>query len=92
MFCTHVLKIIEEFRFFFAGAHSNNFLPIPTALLWIREHNRVAGQLAILNPHWNDERLFDESRRIVGAEIQHITYTEYLPILLGKDVMTRYCN
>lgn len=25
---------------------------------WMREHNRLVRQLAELNHHWNDERLF----------------------------------
>lgn len=58
--------------------------------LMAREHNRVAQGLSEVNPHWDDETLFQEARRINIAEIQHITYNEFLPILLGKDVMEKF--
>ena len=58
--------------------------------LWMREHNRIARSLAAINPHWDDNHLFEESRRIVGAQIQHITYNELLPSLLGEEVIDEY--
>lgn len=51
--------------------------------LWIREHNRLARELAQMYSCWNDEKLFQEARRVVIALMQHITFNEYLPALFG---------
>ncbi|XP_049871288.1 peroxidase isoform X2 [Pectinophora gossypiella] len=69
-------------------ANQNPQLTVLQVIL-LREHNRIADTLAKLNPHWNDETIFQEARRIHIAEIQHINYYEYLPIFLGIDNMMK---
>jgi peroxidase len=71
---------------FMSGDSRVNVNPQLTVMhtLWMREHNRVAKELAEMNPRWDDEMLFQEARRLVIAEIQHITYNEWLPLVLGK--------
>ncbi|XP_046639032.1 peroxidase-like [Daphnia pulicaria] len=56
----------------------------------MREHNRIARALKLLNPLWTEEVLFQETRRIVISELHHITYTEYLPAMLGEQAMRDY--
>ncbi|XP_057660218.1 uncharacterized protein LOC130896263 [Diorhabda carinulata] len=62
--------------------------PLYTVLM--EEHNRIARELKNINTQWKDDDLFYESRRIVIAEIQHITYNEFLPLVLGEETMTEF--
>ncbi|QQS59795.1 peroxidase family protein [Candidatus Peregrinibacteria bacterium] len=53
--------------------------------LFVREHNRIAEQIFLQKPQFTDEQIYQLSRRIVVAEIQVITYREFLPALLGRE-------
>ena len=56
--------------------------------LWMREHNRIATELAEMNPHWDGDKVYHEARKIVGAEVQHISYNEWIPKILGPRGMS----
>lgn len=59
-------------------------------IVFLREHNRIAGILAELNPDWPDEKIFLEARQIVTAQLQVITYKEFLPAILGDSAMEEF--
>ncbi|KAL0851618.1 hypothetical protein ABMA28_007396 [Loxostege sticticalis] len=83
-------QMAQEGRYCFMTGddRANENLHLTTMhLIWARQHNRLAAALQKLNPHWDDETLYQEARRIVGAQMQHITYAEFLPSILGSDVM-----
>ena len=58
--------------------------------LFVREHNRLADELAERHPDWSGEEIYQKARRIVGAQMQVITYREFLPALLGPRGLSRY--
>lgn len=40
-----------------------------------------------LNSHWDDERLYQETRRIVIGVYQNVVFAEFLPLLLGESAI-----
>uniref|UniRef100_A0A4Y0BLU1 Peroxidasin n=1 Tax=Anopheles funestus TaxID=62324 RepID=A0A4Y0BLU1_ANOFN len=58
-------------------------------IVWMREHNRLAEQLHRINPHWDGDKLYYESRKIIGAIMQHITYDHWLPLVIGERGMAQ---
>ncbi|XP_065214179.1 peroxidasin [Planococcus citri] len=55
--------------------------------IWFREHNRLATQLREINPHWDGDKLYFEARKILIAELQHITYQHWLEKIIGPEGM-----
>lgn len=56
LFCLFCLKL----NYLSTGEIRVNEQLILTCMhtLWAREHNRIATQLYVINPHWDDEILF----------------------------------
>ncbi|XP_068081947.1 peroxidase-like [Anabrus simplex] len=69
---------------------NQNYQLAALQVVLLREHNRLAKELSTLNPTWNDNRLYEEARRLLIAQYQHITYTNYLPSLIGDHFMDLY--
>ncbi len=77
---------------FLAGDVRANENPELLALqtLFVREHNRIAAEAAQRHADWTDEELYQYARRIVIAELQKITYEEFLPAILGSNALPEY--
>jgi peroxidase len=58
--------------------------------LFMREHNFWAGLYHAANPEASDEETYQFARMIVGAEMQAVTYREFLPTLLGPAAIKPY--
>lgn len=57
-------------------------------VLWVRLHNQIVRQLA-KNKSWSSYKIFQETRKILGAMMQLITYKHYLPKILSPRTIAR---
>lgn len=59
--------------------------------LWVREHNRIAYHLAKINPHWNDEIIYQVNQFSFNLKntIIHHKLTRSAVILLNHQVKFR---
>lgn len=58
--------------------------------VWVREHNRIAAEISAADISLADEQIYQEARQQVIAQIQHITWNEFLPAILSQDEFTEY--
>ena len=47
-------------------------------VVFLREHNRVAGVLQEANPHWTDEQLFQTARNVMIVMLLNLVVQEYI--------------
>ena len=58
--------------------------------LFLREHNRLTEEIAAEYPELNGDGIYEIARKMVGAQMQVITYNEFLPKLLGPGAIDPY--
>lgn len=59
-------------------------------VVWIKFHNRVFDQFAMLYTKLSEKALFYETRRFLIACFQNIFYSEVLPLLVSPRSMAKY--
>ncbi|MEM9065000.1 MAG: peroxidase family protein [Planctomycetota bacterium] len=58
--------------------------------LFVREHNRLAAIIRAEHPTMTGDEIYEHARAFVAAEMQAITYNEFLPALLGPNALPPY--
>jgi hypothetical protein len=85
-------QAVPESQLFAAGdVRANENLELTTLeTLFVRNHNLIAGQVQKAHPHWSDEQIYQEARKLNIAEYQDIIYTGWIPAVLGVNALPTY--
>lgn len=81
---------LPDTQLFLAGDIRANENPLLSSLhtIFAREHNRLVDAIDTHIPGLTDQQRYQLARKLVGAEIQAITYNEFLPALVGRGADT----
>ncbi|CAL4074334.1 unnamed protein product [Meganyctiphanes norvegica] len=84
----HVLKVLSPERMFLLGDQRTNQNPalLSFGILLFRWHNKLALKMADEHPEWQDEEIFQRTRRLVIAHMQNIIMYEFVPAFVGREV------
>lgn len=58
--------------------------------LWVREHNFWAREISKRRRFLTGDEIYEAARTVVMAEMQIITYQEFLPVILGSGFLPSY--
>jgi hypothetical protein len=86
--------LVPDNQLFLAGdVRANENIELTAVhTLFLREHNRIAGLIHNALPLLNDETVFQITRSVVIAEVQSITFNEFLPALMGPNAISPYAG
>jgi len=79
-------------QLFIAGDVRANEQPGLAAIhtLFMREHNRLADIIVAENSSLSGEEIYQKARALVGGMTQRIVYKEFVPLLIGRNALSRY--